>query len=29
MQTFPLAAIDEAEAASRSGEVIKPVLLPG
>lgn len=29
VQTFPLAAIDEAEAASRSGEVIKPVLLPG
>lgn len=28
VQTFPLAAIDEAEAASLSGEVIKPVLIP-
>ncbi|MBS1848797.1 MAG: zinc-binding dehydrogenase [Actinobacteria bacterium] len=29
VQTFPLAAINEAEEASLSGEVIKPVLLPG
>lgn len=28
VQTFPLAAINEAEEASLSGEVIKPVLLP-
>lgn len=29
VQTYPLDAIDEAEAASLSGEVVKPVLLPG
>lgn len=29
VRTFPLSAIDAAEAASLSGEVIKPVLVPG
>jgi aryl-alcohol dehydrogenase len=29
VQTFPLSAINEAEQASLSGKVIKPVLLPG
>jgi aryl-alcohol dehydrogenase len=29
VRTFPLARINEAEAASQSGQVIKPVLLPG
>ena len=29
IETFPLSAINEAEQASLSGRVIKPVLLPG